>query len=467
MNSPTHTARFGVFEADVGKRELRKEGRVIPLQQQPFSVLAVLLERAGDVVSREELQESVWPADTFVDFDFGLNTAIKKIRGALGDSADMPRFVETLPRKGYRFIASVVWDAPGKTESTSIPGVPITADLSAVAAAGRNVVHSRMPNLRIWILALLVLALAVGLGLWAVSRRGSAAFVHAPVPLSTYPGQEHQPSFSPDGRSIAFVWDGGKGQDLDIYVQPIAGGHPLQVTRDPAMDVSPVWSPDGSRIAFVRITEDGTAGVFVVPSTGGPEIRVSVLRKRGTALSLIMLPSWLAWTPDGDGLVLADMDETPNRASLFLAPLGGGPRRRLTSPDPGWRDSAPAFSPDHRSLAFIRSLSILDADVFVLPLAAGYAAAGEPRRISSLHRMTPGLAWTRDGREIIFASGQPGASRLWRASTRGEMNVRALRFSPENALWPAISSQGHLAYATSQSNLDIWRAPLKVAGKPK
>src|SRR5690242_19252636 len=105
-------ARFGVFEADFANGELRKQGRNIPMQQQPFLVLALLLERAGDLVSREDLQKAVWPSDTFVDFDFGLNTAIKKIRAALGDSAGSPRFVETLPRKGYRFIAPVAWEMP-------------------------------------------------------------------------------------------------------------------------------------------------------------------------------------------------------------------------------------------------------------------------------------------------------------------------------------------------------------------
>src|SRR3954468_23175846 len=112
-------ARFGVFEADMVTGELLRQGRKVPLQQQPFLVLALLLERAGDVVSREDLQKAVWPSDTFVDFDFGLNTAIKKIRAALGDSAGSPRFVETLPRKGYRFIAAVAWEPPVATGSQS------------------------------------------------------------------------------------------------------------------------------------------------------------------------------------------------------------------------------------------------------------------------------------------------------------------------------------------------------------
>src|SRR5712692_6461122 len=99
--------RFGLFEFDLAAGELCKQGRKIKLQDQPFQVLALLLRRPGEIVTREELQKALWPADTFIEFDQGVNTAIKKIRQALGDSAENPRFIETLPRKGYRFIAPV------------------------------------------------------------------------------------------------------------------------------------------------------------------------------------------------------------------------------------------------------------------------------------------------------------------------------------------------------------------------
>ena len=99
--------RFGVFEADLRAGEVQKAGRKVKLQEQPFQVLALLLERAGEVVTREDLQKKLWPEDTFVDFEHGLNIAINKIREALGDSADNPRFVETLPKRGYRFLAPV------------------------------------------------------------------------------------------------------------------------------------------------------------------------------------------------------------------------------------------------------------------------------------------------------------------------------------------------------------------------
>src|SRR2546427_11275473 len=113
--------RFGVFEVDVRSGELRKQGVRIKLQEQPFHVLAVLLQRPGEVVTREELRSQNWPADTFVDFDNSLNTAVNKLREALGGSADNPRFIQTLPRRGYRFIAPVT-GVDGTTRGTAAGG---------------------------------------------------------------------------------------------------------------------------------------------------------------------------------------------------------------------------------------------------------------------------------------------------------------------------------------------------------
>jgi cholera toxin transcriptional activator len=110
-NHSGRIARFGVFELDLAVGELRKNGAKLRLQEQPFRVLALLLERAGDVVTREELRQKLWPADTFVDFDHSLNTAVNKLRETLGDSASNPRYIETLARRGYRFIAPLQTEA--------------------------------------------------------------------------------------------------------------------------------------------------------------------------------------------------------------------------------------------------------------------------------------------------------------------------------------------------------------------
>ena len=118
-NREARLLRFGVFEVDLTAGELRKNGARIRLQEQPFQVLTALLQNAGQVVTRDELREKIWPADTFVDFDHSLNTAVNKIRESLGDSASSPRFVETLARRGYRFIAPVDSGAAAATASAA------------------------------------------------------------------------------------------------------------------------------------------------------------------------------------------------------------------------------------------------------------------------------------------------------------------------------------------------------------
>jgi cholera toxin transcriptional activator len=131
--------RFGVFEADLAAGELRKNGARLRLQEQPFQVLAALLESAGRVVTREELRQKIWPADTFVDFDHSLNTAVNKIREALGDSASSPRFVETLARRGYRFIAPV-----NGVEAPAPVVAGATASAAAAASASEPPLHQEL-----------------------------------------------------------------------------------------------------------------------------------------------------------------------------------------------------------------------------------------------------------------------------------------------------------------------------------
>ena len=127
----TRIVRFGVFEADLSAGELRKSGRRVRLQEQPFQMLALLLERPGDVVTREELRQKLWPADTFVDFNHSLNTAIKKVREALGDSASSPCYVETIAKRGYRFLAPVERESAPQQSAHAVSDSPAPTAPSA------------------------------------------------------------------------------------------------------------------------------------------------------------------------------------------------------------------------------------------------------------------------------------------------------------------------------------------------
>ena len=177
---PTQRVRFGSYEVDLRSGELRKNGLRLKLSGQPFQVLALLLERPGDVVTREEIQKRLWPADTFVDFDHSLNTAINKIREAVGDSADNPRFVETLPRRGYRFIASVEvgagspWRLPALSSAHTVPapaGHPQGVSPERPGGVSRELPLRTRWGLRLGaMLAMLVLGAAVAWYVWEHSR---------------------------------------------------------------------------------------------------------------------------------------------------------------------------------------------------------------------------------------------------------------------------------------------------------
>ena len=146
--SNNRVVRFGVFEVDLSAGELRKNGVKLRLQGQPFQVLTLLLERSGEVVTREELQQKLWPSDTFVDFDHSLNTAINKVREALGDSASSPRYVETLARRGYRFIAPVQREprngATGPAAEISAPAVDAAGPSSRPAPDPAVAIHPEL-----------------------------------------------------------------------------------------------------------------------------------------------------------------------------------------------------------------------------------------------------------------------------------------------------------------------------------
>jgi DNA-binding winged helix-turn-helix (wHTH) protein len=145
--------RFGLFEVDLHNRELRKQGVKVKLQEQPFQILVTLLQAAGDVVTREELHRQLWPMDTFVDFEHGLNVAVKRLRDALGDSAENPVFIETLARRGYRFIAP-------------LQGMPGATSIETAKAPVRSNSSAR----RLWIAFPLVLLIFILVMVWRIAR---------------------------------------------------------------------------------------------------------------------------------------------------------------------------------------------------------------------------------------------------------------------------------------------------------
>jgi len=270
----------------------------------------------------------------------------------------------------------------------------------------------------IWGLGLIVLVCAV-----AVALRIERPPVKAPegpltaVPLTSYPGIEMQPSFSPDGNQVAFAWNGEKQDNFDIYVKLIGAGEYLRLTTHPAEDYSPAWSPDGRFVAFLRnLSEDKTA-VLLVPSIGGSE---RTLAETADPLSVNNLPPpYLTWSPDGSSLVIADKDSAYEPFSLYLLSIETGEKQKLTfPPDKLVGDSGPSFSPDGRTLAFSRSVDGGVYDLYLLGTSEGLKPLGEPKRLTSSNRNTTYPVWTPNGQEVVFSSGFNNLS-LWRVATSG------------------------------------------------
>ncbi|MFY9573659.1 MAG: protein kinase [Blastocatellia bacterium] len=312
---------------------------------------------------------------------------------------------------------------------------------------------------RRWMLAmtLLGLALMVGLGLWFYSLRRLPQPLRLPLqttPLTSYVGIEFLPAFSLDGKQVAFVWNGEKGDNIDIYVKLVDSGTPHRLTTNPADDSFPAWSPDGSHIAFRRHTQESDA-VYLIPSLSGPERKLADIfpRRLGPRVG----GDGLAFSLDGKFLAVPDKDSAAEPFSIVLISTETGWKRKLSSPLAGSvGDNTPSFSPDGSQLAFSRMNGQGVEDIYLMR-----SEGGEPKRLTFDNRDIRDLDWTADGREIVFISDREGDTGLWRVSASGGTPERLVTAVGYNIGRLSISRQGdRLAYAQQFLDTNIWRFEL-------
>ena len=253
-----HRVRLGEFELNVESGELSGNGTRVRLQIQSFELLKALLERPGQMVSREELRQRLWPSDTFVDFEHGLNAAVRRLREVLGDNADSPRFVETIPRRGYRLVAPTGAPAPIATPApeaeVAVPPAAAPHGAPSPAAPGPAPPRHQLFGIAA-LVAAIVAAFGAGAALWEVRSppplRPPVATFAVDMPAGWAMRVIDLVAISPDSRHIAFTAVGPDARRA-LWVRPLAGGAPRQLVAD-GNPLSPFWSPDSSRIGYFQL----------------------------------------------------------------------------------------------------------------------------------------------------------------------------------------------------------------------
>jgi Tol biopolymer transport system component len=365
------------------------------------------------------------------------------------------QLVEGLPSELDRVLARCLRKDPARRFQHMADLKVALEELKEESDSGRLTAGAPVPaRKRTWLWgaagALIVLALA---GAWRL-RRPASGPPETLVSVTSYPGSELYPSFSPDGRQIAFSWEGESGDNRDIYVKLVGETSALRLTTDPAADTFPVWAPDGKRIAFRRAAPH--SGIYTVSALGGAEQKLADF-----ATSYQM-----SWSPDGKWLAVASDAPT---SGIFLLPADGGEPRPVSNPKAPGFDRAAGFSPDGRLLAYAGCTGVYSCNLYVEDLTPAYVPRGSARRITSQNVAISGLTWSRDGRSLIYSStGLVGLlAYLWRVGIDRGLPPQRLEIAGPNAYYPAVSpADSRLVFSRSLQDYDIWRYRVGGAAEP-
>ena len=412
--------------------ELVRPDETRHLQPKPMEVLVHLAEHAGQIVSREELMEAVWPG-VYVS-EHALNRCISKLRKHFGDDPRAPRVIETIPKAGYRLVAPVAW-LPGDSAAAPLDALDLRVASSSVPMAAP--VRAGRP-------ALAAVALAAGLGMIMMAAvtlsREQARPVSSTRPLTVAPGTEGQASWSPDGSRLAYVHEGEEGA-RGLYVRTLGMDAPRRLTEGPN-DNSPVWLPKGDTIAFVRC-DSAVCDLYAVSASGGTVRRLAEGPTRGLGVS-----------PDGRMFAFAAPDSTTERLGITLLDRTSGTRQRLTEPPSGFVDMRPRFSPDGAWVAFERR-SRAGGDLYRVSVAG---RAPEP--LTADHRPLAGHTWAADGRSLLFSSARTGVYALWRVPVSGGVPERVVGPAVRDPGAPVVAPEGRrLVVEDWVFEINLWESP--------
>ncbi|HMV85048.1 MAG TPA: winged helix-turn-helix domain-containing protein [Blastocatellia bacterium] len=480
---------FGPFVADTTKCVLLRNGETVPLSLKAFEILLLLIERRGQVVEKDEILKRVWPNTVVEENNLARN--ISTLRKALDEHPNEHQYILTVPGRGYRFVAGVR-ELEDLAEGFGLP-VPdqhnsgafrVVNGQQALAAepatpppvpAAETLVPEPARQSRRTVLIFGIASIGVALfGLLFFLLRPSRQIAETPPrklwQLTFDSGLESEPSWSPDGRLIAYSAD--RGGNFDIWVQPVGEGNPIRVTNSPAHDWQPDWSPEGNRLVF-RSERDG-GGLFVVPVLGGNERRISGFGYRPH------------FSPDGTQILftstLRPVTEIPK---VYVVGLDGKPPREvLTNFLPEFTLLHVAWHPDGKRLSLWGNHRQQGRSFWTAPLDGGAPVKSEiartvEQRLKDADVHFTDFRWSPSVRELYFEGVSGSVRNLWKV----EVEPESLRWTagPEQLTTGTsldtdltVSPNGkRIAFTSRTENIRLWSLPfdaaagrVKQAGQP-
>jgi Tol biopolymer transport system component/DNA-binding winged helix-turn-helix (wHTH) protein len=481
QQQPSHFFEFGPFRVDTAKCVLLRNGEAVPLSLKVFEILVVLIENRGQLLEKDELLRQVWP-DTVVE-ENNLARSISALRKALDEQPNEHRYILTVPSRGYRFVADVREIEQG---GESNPGtLAASIDHEAEWTNRHDVANVTMPAarpaaLRIGrrsglLLMLGICVIGITVVLFALLIRASSKVDQTPVPRKLWQltfdgGLQSEPTWSPDGRMIAYSSD--RSGNFDIWVQPVGEGNPIRITSSLDHDWQPDWAPEGNRIVF-RSERDG-GGLYVVPVLGGNERKISSFGYRPR------------WSPDGSQILFSSILRTVNEIPKFyvVALEGDSPREVLSEFLPQFNSLRVGWYPDGKRLSLWGNHREQGWSFWTVPLPEGppvrsELAAKVVEQLKQADVSFTDFQWSPQGRALYFEGVSRGVRNLWKV----EVDPRSLRWTsgPERLTTGTgmdtdmtLSPDGkRLAFTARTERTRLWSLPfdcnagkIKAAGQP-